>query len=162
MVIWLTIENSPVTGEFLSQRPVTRGFDVFFDLRLNKRLSKQPGRRGFEAPSHHYYVTVMHDDLGTHKNVAEGKLLTRGNETLRLKLTPRFELIETGYHEYISSVTQEYMKRQTGNGSRKELCKKTRSLDVLFHVRIFIDICTLLHSGRKDLGMCLLASCYTW
>ena len=33
--------NSPVPGEFPAQRPVTRGFDVFFDLRLNKRLSKQ-------------------------------------------------------------------------------------------------------------------------
>ena len=33
--------NSPVTGEFSAQRPVTRSFDVFFDLRLNKRLSKQ-------------------------------------------------------------------------------------------------------------------------
>ena len=42
--------NSPVTGEFLSQRPVTRSFDVFFDLRLNKRLSKQSWRRWFETP----------------------------------------------------------------------------------------------------------------
>ena len=33
--------NSPVTGEFPPQRPVTRSFDVFFDLRLNKRLRKQ-------------------------------------------------------------------------------------------------------------------------
>ena len=33
--------NSPVNGEFPAQRPVTRSFDVFFDLRLNKRLSKQ-------------------------------------------------------------------------------------------------------------------------
>ena len=32
--------NSPVTGEFPAQRPVTRSFDIFFDLRLNKRLSK--------------------------------------------------------------------------------------------------------------------------
>ena len=31
--------NSPVTGEFLAQRPVTRSFDIFFDLRLNERLS---------------------------------------------------------------------------------------------------------------------------
>ena len=30
--------NSPGTGEFPAQRPVTRSFDVFFDLRLNKRL----------------------------------------------------------------------------------------------------------------------------
>ena len=29
-------------GEFPAQRPVTRSFDVFFDLRLNKQLSKQP------------------------------------------------------------------------------------------------------------------------
>ena len=28
-----------MTGEFPTQRPVTRSFDVFFDLRLNKRLS---------------------------------------------------------------------------------------------------------------------------
>ena len=33
--------NSPVTGEFPTKRPVTRTFDVFFDLRQNKRLSKQ-------------------------------------------------------------------------------------------------------------------------
>ena len=37
--------NSPVTGEFPSQGPVTRSFDDFFDLRLNKRWSKQSKRR---------------------------------------------------------------------------------------------------------------------
>ena len=41
----------PVTGGYPSQRPVTRSFDVFFDLRLNKRLSKQSRRRWFETPS---------------------------------------------------------------------------------------------------------------
>ena len=30
--------NSPVTGEFPAQRPVTRSFDIFLDLHLNKRL----------------------------------------------------------------------------------------------------------------------------
>ena len=35
----------------LSQRPVTRSFDVFFDLRLNKRLSKQSWGWWFETPS---------------------------------------------------------------------------------------------------------------
>ena len=43
--------NSPVTGEFPTQRPVTRSFDVFFDLRLNKRLSKQSWGWWFETPS---------------------------------------------------------------------------------------------------------------
>ena len=33
--------SSPVSGEFPAQRPVTRSFDVFFDLRLNKQLNKQ-------------------------------------------------------------------------------------------------------------------------
>ena len=33
--------NSPVTGEFLTQRPLMRSFDVFFRVCLNKRLSKQ-------------------------------------------------------------------------------------------------------------------------
>ena len=40
-LLTLCAGNSPVTGEFPSQRPVMRSFDVFFDLRLNKRLSKQ-------------------------------------------------------------------------------------------------------------------------
>ena len=40
-----------VTGEFPPQRPVTRNFDVFFDLRLNKRLNKQSWGCWFETPS---------------------------------------------------------------------------------------------------------------
>ena len=43
--------NSPVPGEFPAQRPVTRSFDVFFDLRLNKRLSKQSWGWWFETQS---------------------------------------------------------------------------------------------------------------
>ena len=41
--------NSPVPGEFLAQRPVTRSFDVYFDLRLNKRLCKQSWGWWFET-----------------------------------------------------------------------------------------------------------------
>ena len=43
--------NSPVPGEFPAQRPVTRSFDVFSDLRLNKRLSTQSWGRWFQTPS---------------------------------------------------------------------------------------------------------------
>ena len=35
----------------IHRSPVTRNFDVFFDLSLNKRLGKQPRRRWFETPS---------------------------------------------------------------------------------------------------------------
>ena len=41
--------NSPVNGEFPAQRPVTRSLDVFFDLRLNKRLSKHSWGWWFET-----------------------------------------------------------------------------------------------------------------
>ena len=52
--------NSPVTDEFPAQMPLTRSFDVFFDLRLSKRLSKQ--WRGCDLRRHraHYDVTVMY------------------------------------------------------------------------------------------------------
>ena len=43
--------NSTVTCEFPAERPVMRSFDVFFDLRLNKRLSKQSWGWWFETPS---------------------------------------------------------------------------------------------------------------
>ena len=52
--------NSPVPAEFPAQRPVARSFDVFFDLRLNKRLSKQPWGWWFQTLSR---------PLGRHRNV---------------------------------------------------------------------------------------------
>ena len=41
----------PVTGEFASQKPLTRSFDVIFDLRLNIQLSKRLRGWWFETPS---------------------------------------------------------------------------------------------------------------
>ena len=43
--------NSPVIGEFPAHWPVTRSFDVFFHLCLNKLLSKQSWGWWFETPS---------------------------------------------------------------------------------------------------------------
>ena len=56
--------NSPVPGEFPAQRPVRRSFDVFFDQRLNKRLSKQSWGWWFETLSrslwrHHNEILAM-------------------------------------------------------------------------------------------------------
>ena len=73
-------------GEFTGHRwippqwPVTRNFDVFFDLRLNKRLSKQSWGWWFETPSHslwrhcnvnrlHYYTIRFHADIMTWKRI---------------------------------------------------------------------------------------------
>ena len=47
--------NSPVTGEFPSQSTMTRSFDVFFDLHLNRRLSKHLRRN-----QAHFDVTVIY------------------------------------------------------------------------------------------------------
>ena len=47
----LCVGNSPVPGEFPTQRPVTRSFGVFFDLRPNRRLSKQWWGWWFETSS---------------------------------------------------------------------------------------------------------------
>ena len=41
----------PVAGEFRTKRPVTRSFDVFFDLCPIKRLSKHSRGWWFETPS---------------------------------------------------------------------------------------------------------------
>ena len=49
VVLALFKRYSPVTGEFPSHRPVTWSFDISFDLRLNKRLSKPSRRWWFET-----------------------------------------------------------------------------------------------------------------
>ena len=53
--------NSPVRGEFPAQRPVTLrlGFDVFFDLHPNKRLSLNREAGDLRRHRGHYDVNVM-------------------------------------------------------------------------------------------------------
>ena len=67
--------NSPVTGEFPSQRPVMQNFVVFFELRLNTRLSKQSGHRWFETQSH---------SLWCHCNGCVVKMLTDRVHVVRI------------------------------------------------------------------------------
>ena len=52
VLLALCVGNSPGTGEFPSQRPVTWSFEVFFGLRLNEWLSKQSWGWWFEMPLH--------------------------------------------------------------------------------------------------------------
>ena len=62
----ICLGNSPVTGEFPAQRPVTRSFDFFY-VRLNKRLRKQSWGWWFETPSRplwrHYKVPCESSSL---------------------------------------------------------------------------------------------------
>ena len=51
--------NSPVTSEFPAQRPVTRSFDVFFDLHLNEGWVNNRDAGDLRRNRAHYDVTVM-------------------------------------------------------------------------------------------------------
>ena len=55
----LCVWNSPVTGEFPSQRPVTRSFDVFFERGLDKHRVNNPDAGDLRRHRAHNNVTVM-------------------------------------------------------------------------------------------------------
>ena len=52
-----------MTGEFPAQGPVTRSFGVFFDLLLNKRLSKQSWGSWFDTSSHSLWRHCNADEV---------------------------------------------------------------------------------------------------
>ena len=62
-------------GEFPAQRPVTQSFDGFFDLRPNKRLSKQPWGWWFETQSWSlwFYCNVKQCCLWIPGELVDGK-----------------------------------------------------------------------------------------
>ena len=78
-------------GEFPAQRPVTRSFDIFFDLHLNKRLSKQSWGWWFEMLScplwHHCNEIVCYLGLmdKTEKNTHKGKTISLTQSNLKKK-----------------------------------------------------------------------------
>ena len=61
--------TGPLCGEFTGhrrippQRPVMRSFDAFFDLRLNKRLSKQSWSGDLRRHRAHYDINLMDNGL---------------------------------------------------------------------------------------------------
>ena len=58
-ILAFCVGNSPVTGEFPAQRPVTRSFDVFFDLDLNKCLTNNREAGDLRRHRTHYTGIVM-------------------------------------------------------------------------------------------------------
>ena len=99
--------NSPVTGEFPAQRPMTRSFDVFFYVRLNKRLSKQSWSWWFDTPSRsswrHCNDCEMKTDgcFGKMTHSKASVLLNRGYVLTYLTISFGVILREPGYwHAY--------------------------------------------------------------
>ena len=58
-VLAIRAGNSPVTGEFPAQRPVTRSFGVLFDLRLNKPWVNNREAGDLRRHRAYYDVIVM-------------------------------------------------------------------------------------------------------
>ena len=96
-------ENSPVHGEFPTQRPVTRSFDVFFHLRLNKGLSKKLWGRWFETLS---------CSLWSHRNVkAADHLAMQGAGSIFLSLAQSKLRLCSANHKacYFSNLACDYL-----------------------------------------------------
>ena len=111
-VLAICAGNSPVNGEFPSQRPVTRSFDVFFDLHRNKRLSIQSRRRWFETPSCslwrrsnqtcRFACTV---DLTNIMEIRRSSSISRTHSTydLRFPIFIKFVLLSINFWEQIAT-----------------------------------------------------------
>ena len=69
-VLGIFAGNSPVTGEFPAQRPGVRSFDVFFDLCLNKRLSKRWWGWWFETQSRPLWRHCNETNLNTYSSTS--------------------------------------------------------------------------------------------
>ena len=85
--------------------PVTRSFDVFFDLRMNKRLSKQSWGWCFSHRAH-YDVIVMRNDTVNPARSSECYnnllLITRDQRSLD-KVKPRPGLVPVKYHTFTAN-----------------------------------------------------------
>ena len=88
--------NSPVSGEFPTQRPVRRSFDVFFDPHLNKRLSKQWWGWWFETQIIYYDVIVM----GSFRHYTAGDHIWKSS----------FDLVVGQWDLFLHGDSQQYSK----------------------------------------------------
>ena len=55
--------NSPITGEFPTQRPVTQSFAVFFDLHLNNSLVNNREAGDLRRHCDHHDVAAMFSNI---------------------------------------------------------------------------------------------------
>ena len=125
--------TSPVTGEFPAQRPVTRSFDVFFDLRLKKRLSKQLWGWWFEAPSR---------PLWRHYNVNARGSFTK--KTGNLRVSERARLILSLWRILLEYFYVYHWKLPGESGvCFTKVILSFRSFQVFIIIKIFVTYCIL-------------------
>ena len=95
------------TGQFPAQRQMTRSFDVFFVLGLNKRLNKQSRRRWFETPSRSSW-RHRNDTLVDGSNPLYGSVSTR--KQIEMHICHRFNKPSTNIKIKIYSPTRKPYK----------------------------------------------------
>ena len=80
--------NSPITGEFPTQRPVTQSFDVFYYLHRNTQLSKRSWGWWFETPSH---PLLRHCNVSWDLAIRRLSVLSRGDRKLDRNCAPPWQ-----------------------------------------------------------------------
>ena len=100
--------NSAVLGEFPVQKPVMRSFDVFFDLRLNKRLSKQSWGWWFETLPR----PLWRQSNGLEGCVYRKQILHHGTKLCILSIAILQWVIFCAHHQYSSHSSQQHSSRK--------------------------------------------------
>ena len=167
--------NSPITGEFPSQRPVTRSFDVFFDLRLNKRLSKQSWGFWSEVPSRSLWrhckdasYQFIKGEITTHFPIAsdfsEQKLewmFTHSNQIrlchIGLTLAPEALWFRYNY-EYIDLTFKQSMKISFQSSYTNFTTAHMALLVNSVEIRL-VELHTYIHIYSRRLPICMLIYC---
>ena len=145
--------NSPITGEFPPQRPVTRSFNVLFDLYLNDRLNRQSWGLWLETPScslwrhHSNWTRWMHGQCECMECSCNHKLGCWLSEMYLRRMC---------YHAAVSRRVTDMYIRSLRRGWYCGLCHFTTSNP---HLRLFWRPCTLIIKMRnfdKIGGLCRL------
>ena len=111
--------NPPVTGGFPSQRDSNAGFDVFFNVCLNKRLNKQTRRWWFETPSR---------SLWRHCNFYSPRAWLLFDGTSTVVSWQRFSAVQTVQSGRVVSRAGRVLARDTHPGTSPTVCPWISSL----------------------------------
>ena len=144
----------PFVREFPAQMPVTRSFDVFFDLCPNKRLSKQWWGWWFEPQSYLYDVIVMIPTSVSYRCLFP----ELHNNTLKMHW---IECIHSSSWQFIHYCILHDMKEQNNICIQSKRLCLTRSLWGLWVTSQSATQC-IMEPNNCYAGMCWVISSLCW
>ena len=149
----ICVGNSPVTGESPAQRPITRSFDVFFDLRLNKRLSKQLWGWWFETlsrPLWRHCNAFWCESASTLKTWARICCWNCNINISKICLLVKARVPENIQYKKFSNMNKEVLTRESPSSNRL-LCRHKSESKQRFHEQshdIAYHTLKVLNTGR--------------